>query len=291
MRTSRILSFLALAMLGAPPALGQLPFEGCRDRQDRLVGRVEDNTMPYAGLATHQHGRPVIIWNAKTNGPLSFAERIYLYLHECAHHRLGHLEQFANDARWEQEADCWAIQSMMDGEIIRSRHLVQLERSRRAVRGDAIHLGGEAHVRSLRQCLDVRTDRKAWAAALEAMYHASRDGFVTSRGRLVDSLDGVAVYESLVEAPGAYDCEVAGAAIRCTVFESRKPGPAVRRYEKLVGLIRRWLHERWGVTERRRDDGTAHTFQARDAHNGTLVMLAQTGARIRFLMERTEALP
>lgn len=287
----RILSLLALAALGAPPAVGQLPFESCRDRQDRLVARIEDNTMPYAGLATHQHGRPVIIWNARTNGPLSYAERMYLYLHECAHHRLGHLEHFANDARWELEADCWAIQSMMDGEIIRRRHLIQLERSRRAVRGDAIHLGGETHVRSLRQCLDVRIDEKAWAAALEAMDHASSDGFVTSRGRMVDSLHGVAVYESLVEAPGAYDCEIAGAAIRCTVFESRKPGPAIRRYEKLAGLIRRWLPEGWWATEDRRHAGGAHTFRARNGASGTLVTLAQNGPRVRFFMQREDALP
>jgi len=293
----RIVAVLSLSACGAASAAAQVPFQVCRDRQDRLVTGVVDNTVTYAGLATYQQGRPVIIWNANSNRHLSDTEQIYIYLHECAHHRLGHLEQprksarWDDDARWEVEADCWAIQLMVDGGMIKGRHLAQLERSRRTVRGDATHLGGEAHVRSLRECLEVRTDRKAWAAALHAMIRAGADGFAGSRGPVVDSVRGAPVYASLLDVPGTYDCEIVGAAVRCMLFASRKPSPAVERYEALVKLVRDWLPAGWSAVERRSEDGAARTFLAQNGMDGTLLTLAQNGARVHFLLQRLEDAP
>jgi len=177
-----------LALLLPSAARGQMPFEACRDRDDRLIPGVVDNTTSYAGLATHRDGRPVIVWNAKANRHLSDTEQIFIYLHECAHHRLGHLYLRGDDRRYEQEADCWSIQLMVDGGMIKGRHLAALERARRTVPGDATHLGGEAHIWSLRRCLEVPTDRKAWAAALDTLLRAAEDSFVASRARALDSL-------------------------------------------------------------------------------------------------------
>ena len=282
---------LMITLAPASAAQGQVPFQACHDRHGKLIPSVVDDSLEYAGLATYQDGKPVILWNAKSNRHLSDTEQIYIYLHECAHHLLGHLERPRSSPVWELEADCWAIQLMVDGGMIKGRHLYQLERSRRTVSGDRTHLGGDAHVRSLRQCLEVRTDRDAWRRALDAMLAASADGFVETRGRVVDSLEGAPIYESLLDAPGTYDCEVIGAAIRCLVFASRKPDPAVERYRKLKDIVADWLPAGWSTEERKSESDASHTFLAHDGVTGTLVSVAQNGPRIHFLMKQAAATP
>jgi hypothetical protein len=278
-----LLVFLAVLL---PDAAAQVPFDACRDREDRVIPGVVDDSAAYAGLATIREGKPVIVWNAAANRHLSDTEQIFVYLHECAHHRLGHLYMRGDDRRSEAEADCWAIQLMVDGGMIRGRHLARLERSRRTVPGDETHLGGEAHVWSLRRCLELRTDRKAWAAALDTLVRAAADGFVASRGRALDSLAAVPVYESQHGTPGTYDCEVIGAAVRCLVFASREPEPAAERYARLTALLREWLPLGWTSTERRDSAGSARLFLAQDGMTGTLVSLARNGARVHFLVKQ-----
>jgi hypothetical protein len=277
---------LALAIF-AVNAQAQVPFEACRDRDNRLIPGVVDNTMAYAGIATVQNDHPVILWNAHSNGRLSQTEQIFIYLHECAHHTLGHLYHHASvDARDELEADCWAIQLMVDGGMIRSRHLEVLERSRRTVRSDDTHLGGEAHVRSLEECLSIRTDGKAWAATLDTVTSAAPDSFTTRRGRLLDSTSTPPVFEALLDVPGTYDCEVVGGALRCMVFAARKDGAAEKRYEQLVKILRAWLPSGWTFTEQLGDNGKTRTFLAQDGLTGTLITWACTGARVYLLVKR-----
>jgi hypothetical protein len=282
---------LATALAPASAAQDRVPFDACHDRHGALIPGVVDDSLEYAGLATHQDGKPVILWNANSNRHLSDTEQIYIYLHECAHHLLGHLEQPMNSPGWELEADCWAIQLMVDGGMIKGRHLYQLERSRRTVRGDRTHLGGDAHVRSLRECLEIRTDRDAWRAALDAMLAASADGFAGSRGRVVDSLDGAPIYDSRLNLPGTYGCEVVGAAIRCMVFASRQTGPAVDRYRKLTDIVEDWLPAGWTKEERESGNDGSHAFLAQDGRTGTLVSVAQNGPRIHFLMKQVATTP
>lgn len=278
---------LALATLTAPPqAHAQVPFEACRDRNDLPIPGVVNNTMTYAGMATVQNDHPVILWNARTNGRLSRTEQIYIYLHECAHHTLGHLYHRSVEARDELEADCWAIQLMVDGGMIRSRHLEVLERSRKTVRGDDTHLGGEAHVRSLEECLSIRTDAKAWAAAFDTVTLAAQDSFAARRGRLLDSTSTPQVFEALVDVPGTYDCEVVGGALRCPVFAARKDGPAEKRYEELVKITRAWLPVGWTSTEQVGGDGKSRTFLAQDGLTGALITWAYAGTRVYLLVKR-----
>jgi hypothetical protein len=267
--------------------MGQIPFDACRDRQDSVIRGVVDNTMPYAGMATEQKGRPVILWNTKANNALSTTEQIFIYLHECAHHTLGHLYQQPYTPAVELEADCWAIQLMVDGGMIKARHLAVLERSRRTVRGDAYHLGGEAHIQSLQQCLAVRTDPKAWAEALDALVRAAQDSFESNRGRVLDTSAIGVVYESTLDAPGIYDCELVGAALRCLAFVAKKPGPAEDRFERLVKILRDWLPVGWTSLKQISPDGRERAFLAQDGMTGTLVSLALSRAsRIYLLVKR-----
>ena len=197
--------------------------------------------MADAGEAVERDGHPIILWNARSNARLAQTEQIFIYLHECAHHVLGHLYHRGTEARDELEADCWAIQLMVDGGMIKPRQLAVLESSRQSVRGDETHLGGEAHVRSLEQCLSLRTDAKAWAVALDTVVVAARDSFSSRRGRLLDAQSTPEVYEALLDLPGTYDCEIVGAALRCAVFTARSAGPAEGRYHRLLKILRGWL--------------------------------------------------
>jgi hypothetical protein len=289
MRTAwRLLAVVGVAfLLHGRSAAAQVPYDACRDRHDQVIPGVVDNTIGYAGMATYRDGHPVIEWNAKTNQRLSTTEQIFIYLHECAHHTLGHLWKSSDEARFELEADCWAIQLMVDGGMIGGRHLAELERSRRTVRGDQSHLGGEAHVRSLRQCLEVRTDRKAWAAALDGFVRASADSFATTRGRAVDTVAAGVVYESSLDAPGTYDCEVTGPVLRCLVFAARKEKAAAERFEDLERLIRDWLPVGWTSLERPATGDGGRTFLAQDGTTGTLIALVQAGARVHLVIRRT----
>jgi hypothetical protein len=278
---------LALTSLTAQAqAQAQVPFDACRDRDDRPITGVVDNTMAHAGVATMRNGHPVIRWNARTNGRLSQADQVFIYLHECAHHTLGHLYHTAVDARDEREADCWAIQLMVDGGMIKGRHFQALERSRRTVRGDETHLGGEAHVRSLEECLAIRTDAKAWAATLDTLVNAAQDSFTARRGRLLDSTSTPPVFEALIDVPGTYDCEIVGVALRCMVFAARKDGAAEKRYQQLVKILRAWLPVGWTFVEQLGDNGKSRTFLAQDGLTGALVTWACKGARVYLLVKR-----
>jgi hypothetical protein len=268
----------------------QVPFEVCQDRQGNPIAGVVDNTTPYAGIATEQNGRPVILWNQRSNAVLSRTEQIFIYLHECAHHTLGHLYRQPYTPAVELEADCWAIQLMVDGGMIKARHLELLEKSRRTVRGDAYHLGGEAHIQSLQRCLDVRTDPKAWAESLDLHTRATRDSFALQRGRLIDSTTGPPVYESTLNAPGTSDCELIGEAVRCLTFVSKKPGPAEDRFERLVEIIRSWLPVGWTSIKQVSPDGRERTFLAQDGMTGTLVTLALTRSSRIYLLVKQAAL-
>lgn len=287
---ARPLILITLGMLTAGPALAQVGPDLCRDRRGRVIPEVVDDRIPWAGVATYLGGQPVILWNARHNRRLSTNEQSFIYLHECGHHALGHLRQYVNNARWELEADCWAIQRMVEGGMVRGHRLALLLEARQGVRGDAFHLGGDAHVRSLWACVQARTSAAAWARALDEFVRASRDGFIRSRGLMLDAAPGPPVYESLVDAPGTYDCEVVGPVTRCPVFAGRKPGPARKRFDRLVRVIRDWLPAGWISIMRPGEEDAGHTFFAHDAATGTLITLVQRGPRLQLLVRRAPIL-
>ncbi len=278
---------LCLTVLSPSSAHAQIPFNACFDREGKVIPGVADNSIPYAGVATVRDGIPVILWNRKSNGHLPQTEQIFIYLHECAHHTLGHIYAPDYTPAVELEADCWAIQLMVDGGMIKYRHLEALEKSRRRVRGDAFHLGGEAHVRSLTRCLEVRTDPRAWAAALDTLVRAAQDSFASSSGRVLDSTASAWVYESAVGTPGTFDCEVTSGTLRCIVFAARKPAAAADRFEELVKIVRRWLPVGWTWMERAATPTTARSFLAQDGMTGTLLTLLERDNRVYFLLKRT----
>ena len=274
-------SALTLAALALPGGLGaQVPYDGCVDRFGRPIEGVVDNQLGWAGTAAMRAGRPVILWNEKWLGSASGPMRLFVYLHECAHHALGHLWKLPS-ARNEEEADCWAYQLLVDGGIARGRHVAAIEREARATRGDDIHLGGEARVRSLRRCLRVGTDRAAWHASLDGLARASADSFAGLRGKAFPG-DPVGVHESLLDVPGTFDCEVRDTVFACLVFAARRPADVRRRFDQLRRILEEWLPDTWTSVTRSGADGTRRELHAEDSRSGAGFSLVAGTDRIAF---------
>jgi hypothetical protein len=265
----------------------QVAFDACRGRSDQPILVLTDNSIAYAGVATFRNGRPVILWNARTNRYLSATQRLFIYLHECAHHVMGHPYRGDVGLAEERAADCWAIQLMVDGGMIRPRQLRELEQTRQAVRGDDTHLGGEAHVRSLQECLARRKDPSAWAAALDSLVVAARQDFATSRGRVVDSSGVTPIYQSLIDVPGTYDCEISGDAMRCLFFSARKSRAAAGRYRTVTRMLESWLPRTWTSAEQLSGDpDRRRVWVARDLDTHTMITLTLSRTQVYLFAKR-----
>jgi hypothetical protein len=287
-----LLGFLLL--LTATPASAQLPLDDCIDRADRPVRGIVRNDMIWAGVATVENGESVIYWNQRRMAGRGRATQIFVYLHECGHHVLGHVWK-TSAARWEQEADCWAVQRMSEGGMIAARHLRVLEKELSRTRGDAIHLGGRALLAALRRCMDIKTDRDAWRAALARFIEAGADRFASIRGQAVPAPSSRSgVHESLADLPGTYDCQVlAEPGVQCTVFAGRDGGRATERFGELARIVSAGLPENWASHETREPPaGAVRELVAEDTIAGLRLSLVSTPAhRIVFTMRPRQGDP
>lgn len=275
------LAALAGAALTLPGALAaQVPWDGCVDRRGRPVENIVDNKLGWAGTAAMRAGQPVILWNEKRLGDNSGPMRLFVYLHECAHHALGHIWR-PQGAALEREADCWAFRLLVDGGMARGRHITAVEREARQTIGDDIHLGGEARVESLRRCIREGTDRRAWRAALDTLAAASADSFAGLRGRPFPG-DPPGVVESLTDVPGTFDCEVRPAGFACTLFASRQERDVTRRFEHLLDIVRGWLPGTWTSVARGAGSADRREFHAEDSRSGAGLSMVATEGRITF---------
>lgn len=285
---TRLLIAITVARLLSPaPLKAQVPFDACYDRQHRRIPGVVDNTIAYAAQAGYRDGHRVIVWNQHSLSQNSRALQLFVYLHECAHHSLNHLTK-GESRTIEQQADCWAIQLMVDGGMINGSGLHALTQELRNTTGDINHLGGDALLISLQQCLDIRTDRAAWGTALTALTTAAASGFDTIRGSQVEDADP-GFFEATQGAPGVYDCEVVGSAsLSCMLFAARKQKSVESRFETIVKIVQAWLPPAWtSTTVASPPEGMTRQFLAQDSDTGMLLVLAVTPqARLYFVVRR-----
>ena len=267
----------------------------CVDRSGRPISEIIDNSLTSAGGALLRNGERLILWNQSAASRSSETGQLFLYLHECAHHALGHVYKSPN-VRWELEADCWAFQLLAEGGLVKNRRLVEFEQDLAATPGDALHLGGEALLDSLQRCVSIRTDHEAWATALKAFTSAAQERFASIRGDPVPDAPA-GTFESLTDAPGTFDCEVLDpASLRCPLFVSRKDRPARSRYEQLVKIFRHWLPPQWTSTDQRAPwvgpevpsaRRPVRQFLAQDSESGTLLALVLTQQDRVYLVVRS----
>lgn len=85
---------------------------GCADFRGRPVQTYETSGLGDVARSTLYGRIPVITLDTEVMASLSGKLQIFFYLHECAHHVLGHM--FAPQPDSEKEADCWSIKTGRD---------------------------------------------------------------------------------------------------------------------------------------------------------------------------------
>jgi hypothetical protein len=238
--------------------MAQVPTATCSDRAGKPIPSVPDNSVTGGNIiaeATRENGARVIKWRPAGFAGMPEVERVFVYLHECAHHTLGHVDTPVNSiedrAREEREADCWAAQTMVEGGMVSLNGLDTLRERRKGVVGDAVHLGGDALLLSLEECLNAKTDRKRWQPVLDSLAEASHTRFASIAGPLIRDVLPDSVRMSTLDPPSTFDCEIrrTGSFV-CVIFTSRKPGPAEDRYSEIRRILERWKPEGWTAEER-----------------------------------------
>lgn len=266
------------------PLAAQLPADDCVDRSGRPVRGIVRNDMPWAGAATELNGESVIYWNQGRNGRATLPARLFIYMHECAHHVLGHVWK-GPAQEWEAEADCWAVQTLLEQGRLRRRHLGQLEGQLRRSRAGVTRFSGGPR-RSLGDCIDVKTDRVAWARALDALAAASADSFTSIMGQAVPRPSSrTGIHESGTDLPGTYDCEVTSVRdVRCTVFTGQSARSVIRRHRALDEIVRRWLPPAWTAEDRPAGAGLLRRLEVSDTVGSRLTLSATEDLHVVFVM-------
>jgi hypothetical protein len=111
--------FLALGILNSTasvqPKPSHIPWKCALDLPDQQFATIVQKHMKSSrlGYADHSNERGYYITvNSRTWGLLPEAARVFVFLHECAHLKLGHLHDpgtLLHERKGEVDADCWAI--------------------------------------------------------------------------------------------------------------------------------------------------------------------------------------
>lgn len=261
---------LVASLVVATGANAQVPFDVCLDRFDQPIQAVVDNDLPYAGVATIAvDGAPVIFYNKQVLDRTSPQARHFVYLHECGHHALRHVWKDPSRLR-EMEADCWAIQQMVEQGIIKERKVDDLQ----AEIGFARGLG------SLKGCVEVKTDHDLWRRSLDLLSLAGAHKFDAIRGDPIVEARERGFFESTLDLPGIFNCELTPEELfTCEVFNGRDEKATMKHFEKLRAIIQSWLTDDWLTFERVRARPTElRRFVAQDIESGSLITLIATSS-------------
>lgn len=153
---------VVLVLVGADlsSAHAQVTFDGCVVRTPNgpiPVASVRNDNLQDVAQANYQrlpNGAviPVIFYNARVLSWLQPATRVFFYAHECAHHVLDHMGR-GLPLGHEQEADCWAIITLVRTGTLSDPDITTIQRDiARAGRGDWTHLPGPQRAFNLRRC-------------------------------------------------------------------------------------------------------------------------------------------
>jgi hypothetical protein len=146
----------AIAAASLPgSAAAQDVYKRCFDPQGRPVAVLASAKVKMGNVAVAgrlKDGRPFIAYNPAALKRFHPVTRIYIYYHECAHHRLGHSSGYRPQNR-ENAADCWAIRYMTRRGLLNNQRMRLIMRDvRRFGAGDHVHLPGARRANLLAQC-------------------------------------------------------------------------------------------------------------------------------------------
>lgn len=151
---SRISFTLMLAVLSGF-VHAQVTYDGCRDFRGQLVASISDYSLDDVAIARIEGQRAVIRYNPNILATqMSEPTRRFFYIHECAHHFLGHTTHYPS-LQSERSADCWAIQ-VMSKELGFSRNSLKvIQRDIRVgAKANWTHLPGPERAIDIEQCLN-----------------------------------------------------------------------------------------------------------------------------------------
>ena len=149
-------SFMAFALFGAVHTCvsAQVTYEGCRDFRTAPVASVLDNSINDVAIARIEGGHAVIRYNTSVLAQMSEPTRRFFYVHECAHHALGHTVN-APSLENERQADCWAITTMKEKMNLTINELRSIQQDIYVMgKGDWTHLPGPSRAIDIDQCIN-----------------------------------------------------------------------------------------------------------------------------------------
>lgn len=125
----------------------------CTDFRGRTVLALKVSNLGDVGRAWVVNTVPYILLDPELMRRLPKPLQIFFYVHECAHHKLGHW--YNPTGKSEKEADCWAIEYGRDRGILQRQMVVDFEPWLAKSRGSAFgHLPGRERVQHLLACFD-----------------------------------------------------------------------------------------------------------------------------------------
>lgn len=126
---------------------------GCADFRGRPVQTYESSGLGDVARSELYGRIPVITVDKEVMASLSGKLQIFFYLHECAHHVLGHM--YAPEANSENEADCWSIKTGRDQSYFNLDDVMAFASRITASPGSARgHLPGPERMAYLLECFD-----------------------------------------------------------------------------------------------------------------------------------------
>ena len=126
---------------------------GCADFRGRPVQTYETSGLGDVARSTLYGRIPVITLDKEVMASLSGKLQIFFYLHECAHHALGHM--FAPQPESESEADCWSIKTGRDQSYFNRADVLAFTNRIMASPGSVHgHLPGRERMAFLLECFE-----------------------------------------------------------------------------------------------------------------------------------------
>lgn len=132
----------------------------CFDYYRRPVLNVRNDTLndvAFSDLLRHRgvHMGPMIIINYKILARLSKPSQRFFITHECGHHVLGHLYFRRPGPVAEQEADCYAVRTLIRSGEFTLKHIEAVQQDMITFgRKTNYHLAGEERAAALLKCIE-----------------------------------------------------------------------------------------------------------------------------------------
>jgi len=145
-----------LSILWVGSANAQITYDGCVDIRGVPVASIANyQIQDVANANIAPNGQPYIQYNPQVLSWLNEETRLFFFAHECAHHVRGHILGTTHPLAMEQDADCWAIYTLVQKRLLSRRDLSPIQEDlNNFSRGDWTHLPGYQRAINLEACLD-----------------------------------------------------------------------------------------------------------------------------------------